>query len=231
MPAFATLIAHHLGAVTTPQGVAAIACGTFVVSYLFGSISWSFIIGKLKGVDIRKEGSGNLGATNVTRVLGKPWGVFCFFLDFLKGLLPALAAGRVLAPALGLTGNTADGLLVAAAAGAFCGHLWSAFMGFKGGKGIATGGGALAAASPLAVIASLVLWFTVFKTSRYVSLASVIAASLLPVHAYLLSRIGVWPISPTLVAFFVVSCSLAVVKHHANIVRLINGTENRFEKK
>lgn len=219
-------------AATAPVScVLGVAIATLAASYAFGSIPWSFIIGRLKGVDLRKVGSGNLGATNVTRVLGKPFGVLCFFLDFLKGLLPALAAKLLVAPAAGLSGNTSDVLLIAAVVGAMTGHIWSMFLGFKGGKGVATGAGALAAVDPLAILAALILWVALFKISRYVSLASVVAAVFLPGAAFALSSLGVWPLSPILLALLILACLLTIIKHRSNIARLIDGTENRFERK
>ena len=236
MPTFDTAMLRHLAPPTCacafiPSTVTAF-CVVLCASYLVGSVSWAFVIGKLKGVDIRKEGSGNLGATNVTRVLGKPWGVLCFFLDFLKGLLPALAA-RFLAAPLGLSGGAADCLLLAAVAGALTGHIWSVFLRFKGGKGVATGGGALAAVAPLAVLIAIIIWVVIFKTSRYVSLASIIAVFFLPVAALGLSHLGVWPLSPILLSLLTLASLLSIIKHRSNIVRLLNGTENRFtaEKK
>jgi len=194
-----------------------------VAGYICGSISWAVVIGRLKGVDIRKEGSGNPGATNVTRVLGKKWGVLCFFLDFLKGLLPTLAATWLLADV--------PAAAVCAGAAAVVGHMWPIFLGFKGGKGVSTTAGALAALAPLSLLISGALWGVVFKISRYVSLASVLAALALPLSAFALDAAGIYTLPAATVAVLTALSAVSILKHAGNIRRLANGTENKFEKK
>jgi glycerol-3-phosphate acyltransferase PlsY len=143
--------------------------------YLFGSIPWAYIIGKINGIDIREHGSRNVGATNVNRVLGKKWGVSCFFLDFLKGLIPILAV-RFLARMEIASAPDLDVVLVSAAAVA--GHMWPIFLRFKGGKGISTIAGIILALAPLSLLTAGAAWALIFHLSRYVSLASISGAFL-----------------------------------------------------
>jgi len=191
-------------------------------SYLLGAMPVAFLLGKAKGVDLRKHGSGNLGATNVNRVLGKRWGVLCFALDFSKGLLPALVArlwvqhANVEAPEV---------VPVLAAAAAVVGHIWPVYLGFRGGKGVATTLGAVLALAPLAVAAAMFSWYLVFLLSRYVSLASIVAAAVLPLAA-LLGQSS----TPTRL-LLVVLAALIILRHRSNISRLLQGTESRFERK
>ena len=144
-------------------------------AYLLGSVPFAYLIGRLNGVDIRQHGSGNVGATNVLRVVGKPWGITCFALDFLKGFLPVLGAVLYVRANLGDI-RAADALSpIAACAGAVSGHIWPVWLRFRGGKGMATSVGALLALAPLPVLLGVTAWVAVFKLSRYVSLASIIA--------------------------------------------------------
>lgn len=203
----------------------------FLVSYLFGAIPWGFVIGKAKGIDIREHGSKNIGSTNVTRTLGKKWGMLCFVLDFLKGFLPSFIAIFILPKYLGITGNYADVCVILAIVGSFIGHIFPIYLKFKGGKGVATGAGALLALTPLAVVIGLAMWFIIFKISRYVSVASILAAAIVAVLTCVFSVSNIYPISITHQIFVAIICLIAIIKHKTNIVRLLNGTENRFEKK
>ena len=198
------------------------------VAYLMGSIPFGFLIAKTQGIDIRTVGSGNIGATNVFRSVSKKLGVITFALDFLKGycgaaLLPLLANAIVSAP---LEGLVADILPVFCGALTIVGHNWTCFLGFKGGKGIATSAGMLMGLSPLGVSIALTVWFVIFVTTRYVSVASICAALTMavlvwPLH---LKTHGVWfPTVLTLLA------ALAIWKHRSNIARLRAGTESRIE--
>ncbi len=189
----------------------------FIVIYLFASIPWGFILGKMQGIDIREHGSKNVGATNVNRVLGKKWALLCFFLDFLKGLIPVLAIRQVM--------PDAEYATVLAAFAAFAGHVWTIYLKFKGGKGIATSAGIITAISWPSYVIPMTLWIIVFYASRYVSLASILAAIFVPVVAYFIGVTGSEMILLCVIAV------LAVVKHSSNIKRLLNGTESRFEKK
>jgi len=203
----------------------------FLVSYLFGAIPWGFIIGKAKGIDIREHGSKNIGSTNVTRTLGKKWGMLCFLLDFIKGFLPSFIAIFILPKYLGLSSNYIDICVILAVVGSFIGHIFPIYLKFKGGKGVATGAGALLALTPLAVVIGLACWGIIFKVSRYVSVASILAAVIVAVMTSILSISNVYPVSTTLQIFVAIIGVIVIIKHKSNIVRLLNGTENRFEKK
>ncbi|OGV38681.1 MAG: acyl-phosphate glycerol 3-phosphate acyltransferase [Lentisphaerae bacterium GWF2_45_14] len=202
--------------------------GFIIVSYIFASIPWGFVIGKLRGIDIRKHGSGNIGATNVTRVLGKWAGRICFLMDFLKGLLPVLLAMKLISA--GFISDCSGVFLCSVVFACVAGHMWSIFLKFTGGKGMSTSAGALLALSPYATITCAAVWFTVFLYSKYVSLASIAAAVVLPVAAIIFAFAGVWPLPPAVLVLLVIITFLAVFKHRANIERLRNGTENRFVK-
>ncbi|MBR2426255.1 MAG: glycerol-3-phosphate 1-O-acyltransferase PlsY [Lentisphaeria bacterium] len=224
------------------------AITVIAVSYLIGSIPFGLLIGKLKGKDIRKEGSGNIGATNVTRVVGKGWGKLCFALDFLKGALPVLIVSYLTPKALFpfLTDLTPaawqefymnqlhDPLAVLPSLAAFAtvsGHIWPIYLKFKGGKGVSTAAGAILALNPLALIGAALVWVITFFTSRYVSLASILAACSMPLFVIGLTIFTKNRASfPEIILFFLLAV-LTVLKHSSNIKRLRDGTENRFEKK
>ena len=200
-----------------------------IFAYFIGAIPSGYLIGKFHGIDIRTVGSCNTGATNVTRCISKKAGIFCFFCDFLKGALPVLLAMQL---------SSLAWLQIAAFAVAVAGHMFPVYLKFKGGKGIATAAGGAFAIAPLPLIAALLVWYIVFRISRYVSLASIIAASMLPVGALILCLVFD-PVKAhfllrvqwiTVIAFAVIG-ALAVYRHRSNIVRLLNGTESRFEKK
>lgn len=198
-----------------------------VGSYLLGSIPAGFIAGKICGVDLRTQGSGNIGATNALRVLGKKWGYAVFLSDFLKGLVPVLLAlhwGR----SVGVEPSSAPGAL--AALGSLVGHSFPVWLGFKGGKGIATSGGVIIGLFSLpAFLICLGFWLLLFTTTRYVSVASIGGSLALPVVVggmYLLHRAD-W----LALAVSIVMCALAVWRHRSNITRLRTGTEPRFERK
>lgn len=223
--------------------VAAVA----LTSYLIGSIPFGLIIGKLKGKDIRKEGSGNIGATNVTRVVGKGWGKLCFVLDFLKGAIPVLLVSYVTPKELFpfLTGlvpaawqhfmdSVPDPLKVLPSLAAFAavaGHIWPVYLKFKGGKGVSTAAGAILALNPFALIGAAIIWVVTFLISRYVSLASILAAGSMPVFAILFTLLHITRASLPEVLLFFLLALLMIVKHSSNIRRLRQGTESRFEKK
>jgi glycerol-3-phosphate acyltransferase PlsY len=200
-----------------------------IVSYLFASIPWGLLIGKLRGIDIRKHGSGNIGATNVTRTVGKGWGRLCFLLDFLKGLLPILAVRHLIAQ--GFIDDPYHIVLAATALACVAGHMWSIYIGFKGGKGISTTAGLLLALVPYSLIPAAALWVIVFYTFRYVSLASICAAIFLPLAALTLSLLNIQPRPASVLVLLFFLGALAVFRHRDNISRLMNGTESRFDKK
>src|SRR5579864_7961522 len=146
---------------------------TVVVAYLVGAIPFGYLVAKSRGVDILQQGSGNIGATNVGRVLGRRFGILVFVLDFLKGALPTLTAAAV-SRSLRLD-LPPDALGVSA----FLGHLLPIYLRFHGGKGVATGAGVLAVLLPLLALAAVLTWLVVVSASRYVSLASLAAAAVL----------------------------------------------------
>lgn len=192
-----------------------------LAAYLLGSIPNGYLAGRLKGIDIREQGSRNIGATNVFRVLGKGWGISVFVADFLKGLAAVLLA-RVMVPEAGVSGEIVAGVAC------ILGHNFPVWLRFKGGKGIATSAGVLGALMPVALLVAVVVWAAVFFTSRYVSLASIAAAATLPVSVWCV-RDGAERMP--LFVFSLVIAALAIWRHRANIGRLRAGTENRFVKK
>jgi acyl phosphate:glycerol-3-phosphate acyltransferase len=204
---------------------------TAIIAYLLGSIPTGFLVAKAKGVDIRTVGSGNIGATNVFRTVGKPAGIFVLVFDGLKGYtacawLPDLVR-HITAnySASGATGSFHDMLRITGGLCAILGHNYTCWLKFKGGKGIATSAGVLAALVPWAFIIIFVIWIVVFAVSRYVSLASIAAAVALPFAAYFTRN------SVAIVAITAAMAALAVYKHRTNIQRLLAGTESRFVRK
>lgn len=199
----------------------------FIVSYLIGSIPSGYLVARSKGIDIRQRGSSNIGAANVVRVMGKGWGYLVFLGDFLKGFL-AVKIGFLLAAHLS-AGSVAGGVV----AGIACilGHDYPVWLGFNGGKGVATSAGAvLALCPPLVTISLLIVWAAVFFIGRYTSLASITSAAALPIAVLTTiprTGTGFW----LLVAFSILIAALAIWRHRSNIKRLLNGTENRFGNK
>jgi glycerol-3-phosphate acyltransferase PlsY len=188
----------------------------FLAAYLLGAIPTSYLVVRLvRGEDLRKFGSGNLGATNLFRVLGWKYAIPVGAFDALKGAIPVL----VFAPAAGATPLEAVLFGVAAVSG----HVFSVFVKFRGGKGVATGAGVVLGLAPWAFLVGLVTWMTVTRWSGFVSLGSIIAALVLPPAVYLLHPEH----RPLLWVFGVLSASI-IVLHRANIGRLVAGTENRF---
>jgi acyl-phosphate glycerol 3-phosphate acyltransferase len=197
------------------------------VSYFVGAIPFGYLIAKWRGVDIFQAGSGNIGATNVGRVLGRKYGILVFLLDFSKGALPVLAAmnlTRFSVPA------PPEWLGVVAGLAAFLGHLFPIYLGFRGGKGVATGAGVVLVLVPWAALAAVVAWVVVVASCRYVSAASVVAAIVLAGYQ-LLVRDQPWSGPHMVVTLF---CSLAallvVVRHATNLRRLMSGTESRLKE-
>lgn len=189
-------------------------------AYLLGSIPTGYLVGRAKGVDIRAHGSGNIGATNAFRLLGKPAGIFVLLTDAAKGALAVLVL-----PGLAnqwWPGTDLVTLRLIASLGAVLGHNYTCWLRFRGGKGIATSAGVLVALVPYAFLLTLAVFITVLLASRFVSLASVLAALALPAAAW----ITLAP-TPILVLTAVLSL-LAIWKHRPNIKRLIAGTEHRL---
>jgi glycerol-3-phosphate acyltransferase PlsY len=199
---------------------------TALVAYLIGSIPTGFLVARAKGVDIRQVGSGNIGATNAFRVLGKGWGIGVLLLDFAKGLGACLLVPLVVRAGLDLPPATegAVTLTLVAAVAAVLGHNFTVWLRFKGGKGIATSAGALAALVPWALGIGVVVWVLLFALTRYVSLGSIGAALSLPVATWFTTG-GNTPLTLLTGALGF----MAVLKHRMNIQRLLTGTENRLE--
>ncbi len=207
-------------------------------AYLIGSIPFGLLIGRWHGIDIRQHGSRNIGATNVGRVLGRRWGVLCFFLDLAKGALPVLAAGSVTG-ALGRRDiETGDAWLWLGVIGAaIAGHMLPVFAGFKGGKGVATGFGALLGAWPaltVPALAAFFAWVISVRLTRYVSVASCIAAVVLPLAVVGWAAAGAWGDATggswwrhawPFVAGTAALAAVVIWKHRANFARLRAGTE------
>lgn len=191
-----------------------------LIGYAFGAIPFAWLIARHYGVDILKVGSGNPGATNVRRAVGKGPGNAVFVLDFLKGLVAAGWPGFVVNDE-----NTVVYAAIGGLAGAVAGHSYSAFLRFRGGKGVATTMGGLAAILPQAVLAGVGVWVIVYYASRYVSLASLLFALSLPVSVAFLAP---EPRTP-LLAFSVVIALLIFYRHRGNIKQLLEGSENRFD--
>jgi glycerol-3-phosphate acyltransferase PlsY len=207
-----------------------------VLAYLLGSVPFGLIVAKTKGVDPRQHGSGNIGATNVARALGgKKWFFLIFVLDALKGALPMLAAAYLLHGSTKGPGTYA--LWLAAGLAAIFGHMFSIFLKFKGGKGVATSAGVMFGLWPyytLPGVAALTIFVAVFMAFRYVSLASIVAAVSVPVTYVLIGLARRWPVfGPQwpLLAFATFVAGMIVWKHRANIARLKAGTEHCFDKK
>jgi len=234
-----------------------------LAAFALGSIPFGVIIARSKGINIREHGSGNMGATNVFRVVGKGPGLLCFLLDVLKGAIPVLFAVNL----LGIEGkdpltqfhlleeirnyypsskqNFVQFIHIITGLCAILGHNFSPFVGFKGGKGIATSAGVFIALMPIATLIVIGIWVAITFITRYVAIGSVVAAIALPLVTFW----GMWhhkvdntdPASlslwesgtynKSLLIFSIFAGALAVYKHRSNIQRLMNGTEHRFGKK
>ena len=194
---------------------------SLIIGYLVGSISFAVLICRAKGVNIFDVGSGNPGATNVLRSVGKSLGYTCFLLDAMKGII-SVFVGKYLAMQLG-----ADPLAVGIVGlfGSIIGHSFSCFLGFKGGKGVATTVGGMFALLPEVMLIGVAIWLIVFFLFKYVSLASIVLGISLPVSALLLNE---QPLSLGLCAILAL---LIIIRHKSNIQRLLAGTENRAGKK
>ncbi len=203
----------------------------FVLSYLFGGIPFGYIIGKLHGIDIREHGSCNVGATNVTRLFGKKWGVPCFLMDFIKGFIPIYFVQYYLFSIINISNIPLGLAIVISILGVFLGHTYCIYLRFKGGKGVATCAGAFIAVTPLGILCSLIVWAITYFKTKYVSLASILAAISLAFFSALFSFTGIYKISPKILYFIIIIAIFVIYKHKSNIVKLINGTENRFTKK
>jgi glycerol-3-phosphate acyltransferase PlsY len=200
-----------------------------LLAYLLGSIPAGYIAGRIAGVDVRKVGSGNIGATNVTRVLGKRFGYPVFVVDFAKGLA-AVAVGVVVAKAAQSTPQFDDLCGAIAAISSVIGHSYPIWLGFKGGKGVATSLGSLFGLNWVAAAVACVVWISVFQLTRYVSLSSIAAALALPVTIATMVFLKQLQ-TPILLYFAVLLAAIIVLRHRSNLSRLLKGTEPRFARK
>jgi glycerol-3-phosphate acyltransferase PlsY len=200
-----------------------------VGSYLLGSIPFGYFAGRLAGIDIREAGSGNVGATNVVRVLGKGYGYLVFALDFLKGLAP-VTISMLMAPGRPPEWNSPEIFGILAAISSVLGHSYPPWLKFKGGKGVATSAGALLALTPVATLIGVAIWIIVFCLTRYVSLASITAAIVLPIVILVVNSQNQNRGKPLVYSS---ACVGAVIiwRHRSNLSRLIRGTEPRFTRK
>jgi glycerol-3-phosphate acyltransferase PlsY len=198
-------------------------------SYLLGSIPFGYLAGRLVGIDIRKVGSGNVGATNVVRVLGKRYGYPVFALDFLKGF-GAVKISMLMAPGRPPDWNSPEIFGILAAMCSVLGHLYPPWLKFNGGKGVATSAGALLALAPVATLIGIAIWVVMFWLTRYVSLASITAAVVLPI-VILVVRSHDQNNGRPLVYSSVCVAAVVIWRHRSNLSRLIRGTEPRFTRK
>ncbi len=200
-------------------------------AYLVGSIPFGLLIGKARGVDLREHGSGNIGATNAGRVLGRSWGALCFVLDVLKGAGPTLAAGMwstaITDAALSAQRET---LWVAVALAAILGHVFPVWLKFRGGKGVATSLGALLALWPIVTLpaaGALLVWLIALRITRYVGLSSSLAAAALPLLVVAASLTPLWAdraVAPVLTMTALLAV-LVIWRHKGNIRRTLRGEE------
>ncbi|MEM7576651.1 MAG: glycerol-3-phosphate 1-O-acyltransferase PlsY [Planctomycetota bacterium] len=217
------------------------------VAFLCGSIPFAVLIGRAKGVDIRKVGSGNPGATNLGRAIGKKWGLLCFGLDVGKGLVPVLGFGLWLGAmtvldqlafsggASGVFSGVISGTVwawqwVGLAIAAVIGHMFSPWLGFKGGKGAATGLGASLGLFPFVTVPGVIcglVWVVVAKATGYVGLSSCLAAALLPVLTAVSGLVMGLALPPLMVfvSLTALLAALVIVRHRGNLQRLVKGTE------
>jgi len=198
---------------------------TILVSYLIGAVPFGVFAGQFAGIDIRQHGSKNIGATNVVRTLGKKYGIAVFLADALKGLI----AVRLAVWFAGADPFYRNSLGVLAALFVVIGHSFPVWLRFRGGKGVATSGGAFLGLLPVPTLVSGLVWIVVFLAFRYVSVASIAAIASLPLTVWFLSDRG--NSNYLMLGFSAFIAVLVTWRHRENIVRLIRGTEPRFDRK
>jgi len=201
-------------------------CLTFLLSYLIGGVPFGYLVARWRGVDILRQGSGNIGATNVGRVLGRRFGFLVFILDFAKGALPVLVAQHF-AELLGLAPRVFGAV---AGLAAFLGHLFPVYLRFRGGKGVATGAGVVAVLVPIPTATALLVWVTALCATRYVSVASLAAATALAVVSVALTPMPPAGENLVIMVFCLMAAGLVFVRHRDNIGRLLRGNENRLKE-
>ena len=208
--------------------MAILTLSILALAYFCGSIPNGYLAGRLRGIDVRDHGSGNIGATNVLRVLGKPWGFAVFFLDAFKGFAAVRLTLLLVSQNEGAE-RYVEFFAILAAAICVLGHSFPIWLKFKGGKGVATSAGALFGVTPIAAIAIFLVWLLIFQLTRYVSVASVTAALALPVCVGVLVAHGTHGM--VLLYFSLAMTAMVVWRHRANFARLRDGTEQRFARK
>jgi len=196
-----------------------------VISYLLGATPSGYLAGMACGIDVRTAGSGNIGATNVVRVLGKKAGAIVLAADAFKGFVSARWVPGLALCLFPSPGTSRENLALAGGVAAILGHIYTCWLKFKGGKGIATSGGVVLAWAPAACLTALALWGVVLAAGKYVSLASIAAAIILPFAVWF------WNGSPTMTYAMTGLSLLAIYKHKANIQRLLKGEESRIGRK
>jgi len=198
-----------------------------ILSYLIGSVPTAIIAGKLlKNIDIREHGSGNAGATNVLRVLGWKAGIIVLVIDMLKGYIAVVWIVDIITDIHDIDTKALYQILAGAAA--ICGHIWTVFAGFKGGKGVGTAAGVFLGLQPIPVIICLLVFIGIVSRTKYVSLGSMIAAILLPTILLVQSIFLGKPVPIAHLIIAVVLAFLIVIMHRENIHRLVEGTENKI---
>ena len=198
-------------------------------SYLIGSIPNGYLIGKFNGLDIRRHGSRNIGATNVRRILGRPWGIACFILDFLKGLIPVMVIGHVIASDWAI-GAGYGGLI--AAIGAVLGHVFPVWLMFRGGKGVATSLGVVCGLAPLAFLIGILFWLLSYYViyRGVVSFASMVAVLMMAVSSLVFKLTIFKHFSWVTIFLLFFLAIIVIIRHRENIKRILEGTENSFVK-
>src|SRR5271166_1075927 len=215
-----------LTGVVCPSHEPAMTATVLLLSYLVGALPFGYLVARRRGVDILRQGSGNIGATNVARVLGRRWGIVVFGLDFAKGAVPVLATTWL--PDTG-TGLPPRALPVGAGVAAFLGHLFPVYLRFRGGKGVATASGVVAVLLPLPFLAAFLCWLTAFVSTRTMSLASLVAVVVLCALRLTFTPNPWCQEEVVVTGFCLAAAGMVVVRHHANIGRLLRGRENRFK--
>ncbi len=204
-------------------------------AYLLGSVPFALLLGLWRGVDIRTAGSRNIGATNLSRIAGRRWGMAAFVLDFLKGLLPVLLVRWMAAPWPAVDGALSDSsgpriehVQMACALSAILGHIFPIYLRFRGGKGVATSFGAITGLSWMAALIAGIVWGAVYAVTRTVSIASLVAAIAFPVATFVIHRAAPADVAVPLDILTVAVAALIFIRHHSNIRRLLTGREHRF---
>jgi acyl-phosphate glycerol 3-phosphate acyltransferase len=190
-----------------------------VAAYLIGAIPFGWLIGRARGVDLFKEGSGNIGATNAARVLGRKTGIAVFVLDFLKGAMPVAAAGWL---------DQDNAVRAGAAALAFLGHIFPIYLGFRGGKGVATGAGTIFVLVPIPAALAVAAWITVVLATRFVAAASIAAVVVLVATHLATAASPFAPETLPIALYVLIGTVFVIVKHRSNIARLRAGTESQL---